>query len=188
MSSSKKLTSAAPESYYCPAIPRLISPLLTFLQFVQRRKSFFRKISVWWWINLLSEIHVLCPIFDWNLLDGSQMLRNQWAITMNRGTCCKLSSSLTVQNISKESDWLDILVFHNSCLIIWIQQNKIYKKIRDSAKDWTLIACLAVSHSKHYTMMCFVFVWDCSWVILMYGWFCSIHLIRWISLHFEKKQ
>ena len=43
--------------------------------------------------------------------------------------------------------------FHNSRLIRWIQQNKVYQKFWDLTKDWTQIPCLVVSHSNHYIRM-----------------------------------
>ena len=77
-------------------------------------------------------------------------------------------------------------MFFSIILVIrWIQQNKIYKKIRDLTKDWTQIPCLAVIHSNHYTSMFSVLVWDYKWILSMHGWFCQIHLIRWKSLHFR---
>ena len=78
---------------------------------------------------------------------------------------------------------------HNFHLNRWIQQNKICKQFTDLTRDWTQIACLAVSHSNHYTRMLFVLVWGCNWILFMHGWFCPIcliHLIGWKSLNFEK--
>ena len=81
--------------------------------------------------------------------------------------------------------------FHNSRLIRWIQQNKIYKKFRDLTRNWTWIACLTVRHLNHYTTMFSVLVWGCNWILFMHGWFCPIRLIHLIgqkSLHFEKNR
>ena len=69
-----------------------------------------------------------------------------------------------------------------------IQQNKIYKKFIAFTRDWTQIACLAVSLSNHYTRMFSVFVWGCNRIIFMHGWFCPIcliHLNLRKSLNFE---
>ena len=55
--------------------------------------------------------------------------------------------------------------FHNSCLIRQIQQ-KNYKKFRDLTTDWTLIACLAVNHSSHYTSVRLLLNSIHAWVIL----------------------
>ena len=49
------------------------------------------------------------------------------------------------------------------------------------------IAYLAVRHSNHYTGKFSVFVWGCKLILFMHRWFCPVHLIRWKSLHFEKK-
>ena len=79
--------------------------------------------------------------------------------------------------------------FHNSRLIRWIQQKKIYKKFRDLTSDWTQITCLTVRHPNHYTRVFSVFVWGYNWILFMHGWFCPICLIYLIgrkSLHFEK--
>ena len=46
-------------------------------------------------------------------------------------------------------------IFRIPCLIRWIQQ-KNYEKLTDLAKDWTHVACLAVSHSNHYTLESFL--------------------------------
>ena len=81
--------------------------------------------------------------------------------------------------------------FHNSRLIIWIQQNKIYKQFRGLTKDWTQTTRFVVSHSKHYTRMFSVLMWSSNWILLMHGWFCPIcliHLIRWKSLHSKKNR
>ena len=37
------------------------------------------------------------------------------------------------------------------------------------AKDWTQVACLAVSYSNHYTRMFAVFVWDYKWILIIGG-------------------
>ena len=50
--------------------------------------------------------------------------------------------------------------FHNFCLISWIQQ--FIKKIR----DWTQIACWAVSHSNLYTRIFSAVAWCCNWIII----------------------
>ena len=70
--------------------------------------------------------------------------------------------------------------FHNSRLIRRIQQNKIYKKLRNLTRDWTQITCLTVRHLKHYTRMFSVLVWGCNWILFMLGWFCPIRLIHLI--------
>ena len=78
--------------------------------------------------------------------------------------------------------------FHNSRLIRWIQQDKIYKKILDQGLNPDrLLSCQ--QRSNHYTGMIFVFVWGCNWILFVYGWFCPIciiHLIGRKSSHFEK--
>ena len=64
------------------------------------------------------------------------------------------------------------------------------QKFRDLTEDWTQTACLAVSHSDHYTRMFFALVWGCKWIMFIHGWICPIRLIHpisWKSLHFEKK-
>ena len=54
------------------------------------------------------------------------------------------------------------LLFQKSPLIRWTQ-----KKIRDLTQGWTHIACLAVSHSNHYTRMFSVLVWECNWILIL---------------------
>ena len=65
--------------------------------------------------------------------------------------------------------------------------NKIKFTKHDLTKDWAQITYLAVSHSDHYIRMFSVLVWGCIWILFMHRWFCLIHLIRWKSLHFERK-
>ena len=77
--------------------------------------------------------------------------------------------------------------FHNSCLIRWILQNKIYKKLQIwPGIEPRLLAYL--SGTLTITLECFLFL--CEVVILfMHSWLCPIHLIHLIggkSLHFEK--
>ena len=82
-------------------------------------------------------------------------------------------------------------LFHNSSLIRWIKQNKIYKHFRDLTNDWTKIAWLAFSHSNHYIRMFSGLMWGYNWILFMHGWFSPIrliHPIRWKSLHFEKSR
>ena len=58
--------------------------------------------------------------------------------------------------------------------------------IRDLTKDWTQIACLAVSHSNHYIGMFFFCL--CETVIECYSWTGDfVQITRWKTLHFEKK-
>ena len=66
-------------------------------------------------------------------------------------------------------------LFHNSRLIRQIEQNN-FKKNRDFTRDWTHIACLAVSHSNHYTRMFSLLLWGCrsNWILFMHQWFCPI--------------
>ena len=89
--------------------------------------------------------------------------------------------------VQSKSWWQTIEIFHNSCLIRWIQQIKMYKKFIDLTKDWTQIAWLTISHPNHYTRMFFVLMWGCYWILFMHGWFYPIHLIGWKSPHFEKE-
>ena len=79
--------------------------------------------------------------------------------------------------------------FHNSRLIRWIQQNKIYKKFRDLIRNWTQVTCLTVRHLNHYTKLVSVPVWGYNWILFMLKWFCPVRLIHIIgrkSFHFEK--
>ena len=57
--------------------------------------------------------------------------------------------------------------FHNSRLIRWIQQDKIYKKILDQGLNPDrLLSCQ--QRSNHYTGMVFVLVWGCNWILFVY--------------------
>ena len=58
-------------------------------------------------------------------------------------------------------------VFHNSRLIRWIQQDKIYQKNWRFGQGLNQIACWAVSHSSHYTRMFSVLVWGWNWILFM---------------------
>ena len=75
---------------------------------------------------------------------------------------------------------------HNSRLIDQFNEIK-FTKITNLTKDWTQIACLAVSHSVHYTRMFSMLVWSCNQILSMHGWLCPFHLIGWKYLHFEIK-
>ena len=62
----------------------------------------------------------------------------------------------------------------------------MYTKFRDLTRDWTQVACLAVSHSNHYTRMFPVLVWGYNWIQFIFGWFCPICLILLIFSLWKK--
>ena len=81
---------------------------------------------------------VLKGLFSWKIYAVScQFISNNISFLYEM---MKEPTSIFTGNLTKE-------FLHNSRLIRRIQQNKIYKQLRDLTKDWTQIACLAVSHS-----------------------------------------
>ena len=134
--------------------------------------------GTWWCLSrLIFSIRILYDkswndeffLFSWNKSRRSTIFYGKNAFD-NVRFCWHfviLRSSNYLDTPAKVKLWksIQILVckkFHLSFFIIliirWIQQNQIYNKFRDLTKNWTQIACLAVSHSNHYTRM---FFWAC---------------------------
>ena len=97
-------------------------------------------------------------------------------------------STASVQTIPRQNEprWEYFEFFHNSRLIGWIRQNKIYKKLTDLVKDWTQIACSNLTITLEY----FLSLWGWNWIPFMHWRFSPIrliNLIKWKSLYFENK-
>ena len=115
-------------------------------------------------------------------------INSSW--TLKEITCCcteipKQKDGAKTKRPTKQHMLFEF--FHNSRLIGWIEQKRIYKKFGDMTRDWTQITCLAVRHFNHYIRMFSVLVWGCNWILFMHRWFCLIRLIGQKSHHFEKK-
>ena len=142
-----------------------------FLFFLPQRVSF----EVTKWSIQSSQIRSFSLKKDFS--KSKRAKKELAALSLCHGTC----KQLFVTKCSRSS-----FFFYNSCLIRWIQQNKIYKELTNLVMDWTLVTYLAVSHSNPYIRMISALVWDCKW-ILIHAWVIYPNSSNWIENSFWKK-
>ena len=73
----------------------------------------------------------------------------------------------SLEHVNQTNPTMLIVVYHNSRLIRWIQQN--VQKIHRLDQGLDLFTCFDVSHSNLFTRKFSVFVQDCKWV-LIHAW------------------